>query len=742
MISKLEDIFEVGTEGYSEVLDFTTNIPLVSWMLNPKRTKVKDLPKDKDGKVIVDITRPHILEDMSYFTKAAQTFKTTGKYCPYYPSRSPNSPYKQFWDEEKRRCLEGYVREDGEWITGYHYYYLNYSPIMIVRRVNETGKRSVKFSDFPDVWDGDYMFFHYVEQAEERGLHGAIIKARRKGYSFKLASMLQRNYFLVKESKSYAFASNSEYLDTDGILSKADDNFSFVNTHCGFSKKLALKDTIMHRISGYKKSGDSTEYGFKSERIGVTTKNDPNKVRGKSGKLVAYEEAGSNPNLVQSWSISLDSVRQGELVFGFMVAFGTGGDKSSNFQGLESLFYEGEGYEIYVIRNVFDKNSDRNYCGLFVPDYLNRSNCYDNNGNSDVVKAMGEVIDMRKKIQKSSSDAQYLTRRRAEVPFTPQEAVMRIQGSEFPIAELKDYLAEISPSKEVFLGKHYIVELKWLTTDLVDYSLALDKKPIRDYPFNGNDITGAIELFELPIIEKGEVKPTWGRYVIGNDPVDDDTNKTHRISLMSTWVFDLWKDVIVAEWTGRHPNADDNFEVVLKLAVLYNAQINYENKQKGLYDFFNRKNKLKYLMSTPSILKDMDYIKDKNLIGNRSFGTPPNITINSWARKKIADWMRTENINRPYIVQRPDGEDIEQYPLGLRTIRSIGLLKEAISWNLDGNFDRVSGLGMVFIARADLAKRVESTRNQSNSEEVAYADDDFIKNNYTNKVRLSRTFDF
>ena len=729
MISKLEDIYELGTEGYSELLDFTTNIPLVVWMMNPKRTRVKDLLKDKSGKAIVDITKPHILENMSYFTKAADTFKTTGKYCPYYPSRSPNSPYKKFWDEEMRRCLEGYVRADGEWITGYYYYYLNYSPIMIVKRLESTGKRSVKFSGFPDVWDGDYMFFNYVEQAEERGLHGVIIKARRKGYSFKMASMLQRNYFLIKESKSYAFASNSEYLDADGILNKADDNFSFVNTHCGFGKRLALKDTLMHRVSGYKKSGDATEYGFKSERIGVTTKNDPSKVRGKSGKFIGYEEAGSNPSLVQSWSISLDSVRQGEDVFGFMLALGTGGDKASNFQGLESLFYEGEGYEIYVVRNVFDKNSDRSNCGLFIPDYLNRSNCYDNNGNSDVVKAMGEVIDMRRKIRKSSSDTQYLTRRRAEVPFTPQEAVMRIQGSEFPIAELKDYLAEISPSKEVFLGKHYVVELKWISSDLVDYSLAFDKKPIRDYPYNSNDITGAIEIFELPIIEGNTTKPSWNRYIIGVDPVDDDTHKTQGISLMSVWVFDLWKDVFVAEWTGRHPNADDNFEIVLKLAVLYNAQVNYENKQKGLYDYFNRKNKLKYLMYTPAILKDMDYIKDKNLIGNRSYGTPPNVTINAWARKRLADWMRTGNVNRPDVTVGVTGEEVETFPLGLKTIRSFGLIKECVSWNLEGNFDRVSGAGMVFIARAELAKLVESSKNVKNTEPNSIELDEFLRNN-------------
>jgi hypothetical protein len=725
MISKIEDIFKQGTEGYVELSDLMLNIPLVNWMINPNRPKAKDMPKDSKGRIIVDISRPHVLENMSYFTKVRDTFLETGKYCPYYPSRSPNSPYRKFWDEEIRRCLEGYDREDGEWISGYYYYYLNYSPIMIVKRIEKNKKRAVKFSGFPDVWDGDYMFFHYVEQAEEKGLHGAVIKARRKGYSFKLAAMLQRNFFLIKYSKSYAFASVNEYLDADGILNKADDNFSFVNSRCGFSKKLALKDTLMHRVSGYKKPGDSTEYGFKSERIGVTLKNDPNKARGKSGKLIAWEESGSAPNLLTSWSISLDSVRQGEDVYGFMVAFGTGGDKSSNFQGLERLFYE-DGYEIYLIKNVFDKNAEKGKCAFFVPDYLDRANCYDENGNSDVLKAIGEVITMRIGIRASSTDSQYLTRRKAEVPFTPQEAIMRIQGSEFPINELKEHLATISPSKEQFVANHYVVDLIWLGTDKVEYKPVFDKHPIREWPYKGTNLHGAVEIFELP--PKKDI-PT-GRFIIGVDPIDDDTYKTYGVSLFSVHVFDLWNDVFVAEWIGRYPLADDNFDIALKLAVLYNAQINYENNRKGLYDYLNRRNKLRYLAETPQILKDMDYIRDARLIGNRSYGTPASVMINAWARKLQADWMRSENKQRPNII-KIEGSDEEKikYNLNIYGLRSFGYIQECISWNLDNNFDRVSGANMVFVLRADRLKAVEATRNKSIDDKPEYADDPFFNQN-------------
>ena len=36
--------------------------------------------------------------------------------------------------------------------------------------------------------------------------------------------------------------------------------------------------------------------------------------------------------------------------------------------------------------------------------------------------------------------------------------------------------------------------------------------------------------------------------------------------------------------------------------------------------------------------------------------------------------------------------------------RSIGLINEAIAWNIEGNFDRISAMGMLMILREDRAK--------------------------------------
>src|SRR5690606_19075420 len=156
-------------------------------------------------------------------------FQKHGKYTNLYPNPHPKSEYKKFWDEETRRCKEGLTREsDGEWISGYYYFYLNYFPIMRTKETGE-GKRAEREPDFVDVWDSDYLFFHYIEQGESGSEYGAVLKTRGRGYSFKVASMLTRNFYFYKKSKGYAFASESEFLTKDGILNKSWDGFEFLN---------------------------------------------------------------------------------------------------------------------------------------------------------------------------------------------------------------------------------------------------------------------------------------------------------------------------------------------------------------------------------------------------------------------------------------------------------------------------------------------------------------------------------
>ncbi len=58
---------------------------------------------------------------------------------------------------------------------------------------------------------------------------------------------------------------------------------------------------------------------------GVSLKDDPDKVRGKAGELIFFEEAGAFPGLLEAWGMAMPTMRQGNKTLGTMIAFGTGG---------------------------------------------------------------------------------------------------------------------------------------------------------------------------------------------------------------------------------------------------------------------------------------------------------------------------------------------------------------------------------------------------------------------------------
>lgn len=720
-----------------ELLDSLERIEFLKKLVNPNRPYAKDLERwdrpyskkrkrDPNGKIAVSFENPHILEDMDFFRPAALHFEKHGVYTHHFPSKHPNSEFKKFWREEKRRCKEGLFREsDGEWISGYNYYYWNYSPILIAEAKEQDELIKDELQDlaqefeavsadrvekFPLPWDMDYFYFHYLEQAEREGKYGTVLKTRGRGYSYKGGAVLARNFNTFPDSKSWAFASDKGDLTDDGLLSKTWDNLNFINQHTAFKKRRQQKDTDMHKRASYIDVQKNVYKGYKSEIIGLTTANKPEKARGKRGKAILIEEAGRYLDLLKVWGIARPSMEQGSLVFGTMVAFGTGGTVGAAFEGLEELFYKGDAYRVKMIKNVFDKVNGQGKCAFYCPEYTNREGCYDKNGNSDVIKALIEIFYSRLDVIRTNANPHTIVQEKADRSITPQEAVMRTEGTLFPISDLKDYLSDISPNVESFTSSHYVGRLS-LKEGMVKWKVDDSLYPLRDFPATSSkNKEGAIEIFAIPQENsKGEVYSN--RYIGGIDPYDDDTGT----SLGSVFIFDLWTDKIVAEYTGRPRYADDFYEICRRLGMYYNTtlSLNYENKNKGLFSYFNRKNSLYLLSDNPTFLKGTDDSTKKPAYGNKVKGTAPTAFINQLARKYQAQWMLT-----------PDEDGV----LNLQKIRSVGYIKEAISWNPDGNFDRVSAMGMVMIQREEHLKRLEEGYDYEETEDGLEKDSFWMKN--------------
>ena len=425
------------------------------------------------------------------FRQPALHFK---KYGYYTAAPKGTTEYKEYWDKEIERCLYGYTADDGDHITGYHYFYLNYCTIMLVREKEvtkpngKTRKTSIKTRDFPDFWDYDKEFFDAVEESENEGHHMAVIKKRRSGYSFKCASMLNRNYFLLPGSVSYAIASETEFLTRDGILSKAWDMMDFIDGNTAWSKKRQKFDTKMHKRASFLVNHEGTmiEKGYKSEIIGISLKNDPQKARGKSGKLILWEEAGKFPHLLDAWQIARPSVEQGGSVYGTMIAFGTGGSDEGDYESLKELFYKPEGYNILPINNIWDEGALGQKSGFFVPEYVNLEGYIDEEGNSLTTKATEFAIKERSKVEENASDRNAIDRYVAEHPFNPMEATLQLSGNIFPKKELQKQLAKVQLDKDLTNYKQ-VGELIYNANNDLEWIQTTDVKDIIKFPLDQHD---------------------------------------------------------------------------------------------------------------------------------------------------------------------------------------------------------------------------------------------------------------
>ena len=359
--SSIEDLNlkQYPDEIVEQFIDFMIRVPYIKNLVGKDRKRAKDLPRDDKGRIIVDLTHPHILEDMDYFRPTALHYMKTGRCTDLRPNRNKKSEFRKWFDEEIRRCNEGYVRpSDGEWVTGDFYFFLNYCPIMITNRIK--GRMAEHVWGFPDVWEGHYLKFHYIWQARENGKHGAEMASRGKGKSYSMAAIAAKRFLLGQSESAHeniqTFIASylKEYLNNEGILNKFESYIDFCRDNTEFPR-LRLKDSLndMAWISGYKDKAGAKR-GSKNQVIGISVKESPGKLRGKRGAFIGLEEMGSFPNLIELYGTLRPSMEDGDLVFGMIYAQGTAGDKDSDFSAAQKIMYAPRAFNMQPIENVYD----------------------------------------------------------------------------------------------------------------------------------------------------------------------------------------------------------------------------------------------------------------------------------------------------------------------------------------------------------------------------------------------------
>lgn len=660
-----------------------------------------------------------------YFREAARYYEKNKR---YEDGVWDSYEYHEYWDRERERCLNGY-EVSGMRITGDHYWYLNYSPIMKVQQIELDGLYGEVFKDkhksnkargerlagFPDFWDEDYNVWNEVELAEINGQHFLWLKPRGVGASWKGAAKAAKNFFLYPNSKSYMVAYSTEYLLGDGLFNKFLSYRSFHNNRHPHEKRYL---TAFGKPSDYKKDIndmhfrastdiDGEERGYMSEVMGIAYRDDLDKVRGKRGRLILFEEYGAAPQADTVFNIMRSSVEQGNTVYGLIWAFGTGGSNSAKFGAMEKMFYAPEAFNIRCYENTYDEGLNGTTCGYFTPAYRN-IDFKDSNGNS-LEKDAKQHFDKKREEARKSPDGNALVQTKAEHPYVPQEAILKTTDTPLPSNEALEWFHKV-----INLGLHRIGVNGELdnTGDGIVFKPKEHLRAIDIYPHDTKgDLTGCVTQYYAPFKVNGKVPDNL--YIIALDPYAFDQS-TDGQSIGAAYVYMQPNklvppgDRIVATYFGRPKTQDEFNKVLFNLAKYYNAKIGFENDRGNTIDYAKRFQLLDWLADEFELGFDADIPKSKV---RRNFGMhigsgKENLRMHK-GNKYLNDWLIT-----------PRGMDEDgKHRLTLHTIYCPATLQEIHKYRLEGgNFDRISALRILAYYQKELVYKDMQPSNNNQVE--------------------------
>lgn len=629
--------------------------------------------------------------------------------------------YEDYWAEQTRRCKEGYSVGDVS-ITGRHYFYLNFCPIEQADSTANKNTIASKILTFPKFWEIDYNWWwakdiamngasaEKVKSLQIDGLpikdynvarHLSCLKTRRAGFSYKEAADGVYNYNFIPRSKSYYFASRLDYLVVDGILNKAATHLDHLNnnTQTYWLKNRMEKNTTIHYKASYIDDRGIVR-GYKSEIIGVPIDN-ANKVRGKSGLKITFEEAGSFRGLREALAIAVPSVRSGTKLTGQISVFGTGGEEGPDIEGLEDIFAEPDAYDMLAFNNIWEEGMEDTLCGYFVPCYSANEDFMDENGNCDIPNAIKYDETERDKKRKLRNIKE-LDKRVAEFPRTPSEALQRVSQNILPVVLAQEQLRKIERNPDIQSSMlHGII---FQGEKKIEFRPSNAVHPIEQFPHkNDDDLTGCVTIFYPPDPNAEYFSVTDPYY---RDQAEDRTSLWAFYIMKRKSMGDVLGDVIVAKYVGRPTLLNTCYENSTLLAKMYKCKIQCEiaGGGEGFYTYLKNKKLIDMAEFQPTLFnkKQVQQLKNRQYFMNISTEDKKN------GLSYFAEWLI-----------RPRGLNIHGQPvLNIHMITDAGLLREIIKYNPDPkkNFDRISAMIVaMFMMKEEEIKPVNNGVSKYNS---------------------------
>ena len=537
--------------------------------------------------------------DPEPFTEAARTYERTGKYTEFPEG---TKPYRDYWKEQFKRCVEGYTI--GKYrITGDHYFFLNFYRMQTA--VQQSAKAVTgRNESFPSFLAKQYEFFHYVEMCEYLGMDVCMLKARGLGFSEILACLGVRPFTTTREFRTVYTADSDAHLNP--TLTKVWKQLNWLNTNTqGGMKHLRQKIDNMFRKRASMLNAQGDEYGPMAEIEGIVADN-PTKVRGDRTERLIFEEGGSNKNLITSWVQGDALVNLGGVKVGVKIVGGTGGDSGPALAGLSKIFNDPMSYNVLPYKHFYTRDGRVQYSGFFIPahEFSLRPEYLDSRGVTNNVE-FKKFYEKKRSGMKGEDAITYA----AENCFTPDEALLKQGDNLFDSELISNQLTYMATIKDC--PKPKPMGLLWK-----------DDTHKKVEGFNVRD--SKLLVLEPPLTD-GNGNVYKNLYVAGIDGIDQAQNDSASTTDVSDFcivikkrVFGMNNGQYVAVYKDRPKNIETAYGIAWKLLVWYNAQAIIEYTKFGFAKFLEREKQSHLLMSRPEFavaVKQTRRGQTKRLIG-------------------------------------------------------------------------------------------------------------------------------
>ena len=529
-----------------------------------------------------------------WFTEARDTYIKTEHYCSFYPG---SKAYRDFWNEEYRRCKEG-MTVNGYTLTGFNYYFLNYYQLPNTEQDIAGDSRSIIF---PRFFVYQYEFFHYFELCRKIRRNMTVMKNRGCGFSEIHASIFDNYFNCFKNSICLLTAFDDNYVKKTLDKINAGITFTDDNTDGGMLKlRQVINTATKKRASHYKVvNGQKIETGFMSQIEGIVVDKD-RKMRGDRVGFLFLEESGSNPILERSFIKAEELVTVGGNKIGIICAIGTGGDSGANLEGLRKVYYNPEMFQVLPFYHNYTEDGSWVKTAYFIPAYISMNN-------SKFVGSRGEYLIEKQKShynerRASITDPKTLLDHKAEQCFTAEEAFAAEGVNKFNKIKISEQIISIRIKKEAPSIQRGYMEFIYSGPER-------KRENITGVKFKPNP-QGPVYILEHPIWENNQKQEKIRNlYVSGIDGIDIGASETSAqtrdpskfCTTIKRRIYGMSEPMYVAYYMDRPDDIRDAYKQTIGLLMYYQAQANIEASRLSVLTYARDNKFMQYFMKRPRV---------------------------------------------------------------------------------------------------------------------------------------------